>query len=62
MTLDHVKKYMRVGGHLVELSFTDTPNKELFDRIRTILLNSHICNGAESSVRSSKKEVEYYDG
>ena len=58
MTLDHTKKYMRIGEHVVEMSFADKPNKELFNRISMILLNPHICNKEQVSVKSSKEEVK----
>ena len=46
MTLDHTKKYFKIGKHLVEMSFADEPNTELFARISSILFgcNPHICN------------------
>lgn len=60
MTLDHTKKYFKIGEHLVEMSFADTPNNDLFARISSILLgcNPHICNQEQSSVKSDKKTAE----
>ena len=58
MTLDHTKKYFKIGEHLVEMSFADTPNTELFARVSSILINSHICNKAPYSVKSNQKGVK----
>ena len=33
MILDHTKKYFKIGGHLIEMSFADEPNTELFASI-----------------------------
>ena len=59
MTLDHTKKYFKIGEHLVEMSFADEPNNDLFARISSILLgcDPHICNKEQSSVKSNQKEV-----
>ncbi|MBR6051115.1 MAG: hypothetical protein IKP68_07935 [Clostridia bacterium] len=37
---DHSKKYMVIDGHLITLSFSKAPNKDLFSRIKSILLSS----------------------
>lgn len=58
MTLDHTKKYFKIGGHLIEMSFADEPNNDLFARVSSILINSHICNKAPYSVKSNQKEVK----
>lgn len=58
MILDHTKKYFKIGWHLIEMSFADEPNTELFARISSILINSHICNKAPYSVKSNQKEVK----
>ena len=58
MTLDHTKKYFKIGEHLVEMSFVDEPNNDLFARVSSILINSHICNKAPYSVKSNQKEVK----
>ena len=58
MTLDHPKKYFKSGEHLVEMSFADEPNNDLFARVSSILINSHICNKAPYSVKSNQKEVK----
>ena len=60
MTLDHTKKYFKIGKHLVEMSFADEPNNDLFARVSSILLggNQHICNKEQSSVKSDKKTAE----
>ena len=60
MTLDHTKKYFKIGEHLVEMSFADEPNNDLFARVCSILLggNPHICNKEQSSVKSDKKTAE----
>ncbi len=58
MTLDHTKKYFKIGEHLVEMSFADEPNNDLFARVSSILINSHICNKAPYSVKSNQKEVK----
>lgn len=64
MTLDHTKKYFKIGEHLVEISFADEPNNELFSRISYILLgnNPHICNKEQSSVKSDKRKCDKNDG
>lgn len=64
MTLDHTKKYFKIGGHLIEMSFADEPNNDLFARISSILLgcNPHICNQEQSSVKSDKRKCDKNDG
>lgn len=62
MTLDHTKKYFKIGEHLVEMSFADTPNNDLFARVSSILINSHICNKEQSSVKSDKRKCDKNDG
>lgn len=58
MFLDHTKKYMMIDGHQIELSFAPEPNNDLFARVSSILINSHICNKASYSVKSNQKEVK----
>ena len=62
MNSEHTKKYMLVGGHLVEMSFADTANTGLFSRISEILLNPHICKNGETSVKSKKRRCYINDG
>ena len=38
--LDHTKKYTVIDGHLIEMSFSKSPNHDLFSRISGILLNA----------------------
>ena len=64
MFLDHTKKYMMIDDHQIELSFAPEPNKELFARISSILLDSnpHICNNEQSSLKSGKRKCDKNDG
>ena len=38
--MDHTKKYMTVDGHRITISFSQAPNTDLFDRVKSILLSS----------------------
>ena len=53
-----------IDGHQIELSFAPEPNKELFARISSILLDSnpHICNNEQSSLKSGKRKCDKNDG
>lgn len=62
MNSEHTKKYMRVGGHLIEMSFADTANKGLFSRISEILLNPHICKKEQTPIKSKKRRCYINDG
>lgn len=64
MTLDHTKKYFKIGGHLIEMSFADEPNNDLFASVSSILLggNPHICNKEQSPVKSDKRKCDKNDG
>ena len=48
----------------VNISFAPEPNKELFARISSILLDSnpHICNNEQSSLKSGKRKCDKNDG
>ena len=52
--LDHTKKYTVIDGHIIEMSFSESPNNDLFSRISDILLNAdtHVC-------QTRTLEVEY---
>lgn len=39
--MDHTKKYMTVDGHRITISFSQVPNTDLFDRVKSILLSSN---------------------
>ena len=57
---DHTKKYMVIDGHLVTLSFAKTPNPDLFDRLKSILLSSEasqICPPPDDRDTIQKKEA-----
>ena len=41
--MDHTKKYMIVDGHHITISFSEVPNPDLYDRLKSILLGPHVC-------------------
>ena len=38
--MDHTKKYMIVDGHHITISFSESPNPDLYDCLKSILLSS----------------------
>lgn len=57
----HNLKYWLVDGHAVTASFSATPNPELYDQLRNILLGDqspHICEDTDTCTNMEVKHLE----
>ena len=47
--MDHTKKYMVIDGHRITISFSQAPNTDIYDRLKSILLVPYNCHNPTDS-------------